>query len=430
MAVVGALALCLGLAGCGAPGLAPGEGRSSLPGESLDEILAAARVRVVPGTGTSGGPRLAAAGDWRAVDLGSDRGEFRIVPPPGAPTRLVAPRRIRVFTEGSRRVVLAPEGPATMAFRFRPPTGMRLPPTPAGTDAPVHFPGLDLWVVRPGQAVILDWQGRASPGWLGTFPVTDTLGRPVPVEGYLTLPEGYLGVPSGARVFRVGSDRVFGPYSEVRTGLWTSAVDPYPLAASFLDGIFLELSSRLGPAPRPLPDVVVDSCGECLRGPDEPPMAPAGTGDERLLWVRLGDPGYLSDLPPPLYTLPVGTWLTEDPRDPAGAALASLYAQVMFPVSPLLGFALLPPPGLARPLAEALRTWSAASPHPDHRTLSERVLPGILFECRSADAQGFDRAVRELVARRSPVRLVDLAGTLSRVAPRCLAPFALRGLEF
>lgn len=419
-----ALASLLVLTGCGGVGAPPGGSPANRPGESVSSIVSDLRRGAA---GASPDFLVGAAGDWRVVAQRAPRRGFRLVPPPGSAHHLLAPRKIYFFSE-RRRVVLQPVGEAEMAFAFRLPRGMRVLRRKDHPNPPLHFPGPEVWVCREGQAVELEWVGRNQAGWIGPLTAHDSSGRDIPVEGSLTLPAGWVGVPSGSAVFRVGSDRAYGPYSEVRPGLWTADADPYPLAASFVDGIFLDIARLLGPIPGRYPDVVVESCGDCPHPEGTPPIMPAGQGDASVLWVRLGSPGILSDLPGPLYTQPLRPWIPASPRDPLGEALTYLYAQILFPVSPLLGLQFLPPPSLRKPLGEALATYPQDPRNQDSRTLAQRVLPTILFECRSADSAGFDRAVRALLGEHRELTLTGLVQQLRRVAPRCLAPLELRGL--
>lgn len=419
-------------AGCGNPGDPPQGVLANLPGARHSDDLVAA-YQGNPATAAAIGRNAyerGAAGNWQAVLLDPPQRGFRISSPDRAAAKIVAPREILFHSEGRRRIVMKPVGAARMAFAMPLPEGIQIARTKR-EGGPIHFSGLDLWVIRAGEHVELDWVGRDQAGWIGELSAHDSLGRRIPVSGTLTLPKGFVAVPSGAKVFKVGTDRAYGPYSEIEPGIWTSDQDPYPLAMTQLDGLFLGAARYLGPSPGgERPPVVLDSCGSCPRPLDQPLPQPRGEADPTLIWVRLGLTGPFDDVPGPLQTLPLRTWIRADRRDPTGDALVHLYARLLFPPPPLLfaGMAFMPQASLSLPTLELVRRWRAGSADPEARTLSEKVLPEIFFEARSADPDGFDRAVRSLVASGRPLLFDELVAALKAGSPRGLPALRLRNL--
>lgn len=417
-------------AGCGGPGGHPTAPVANPRADRAAEDLMAAAAQSGRDVGVSGDRsyRISSSGSWRVLYFDPPLRSFRIQSPEGVDARIVPPTRVAFFSEGKRTVILRPEGAARMAFHFELPEGLRPRRRPAGAgEAPIHFPGADVWVFREGQVLELEWTGRKQAGWLGTTPCYDSTGARVPVTGSLHLPPGWVGVPSGSPIFRIGRDRVYGPFAQVRPGLWTSTEDPYPLAVDLHDGLHREVARVLGPPPRQPAHVVIESCGACPRGPAESPVLPAGESDGVVSWVRLGSPGIDLDKPGPLQTQTLQSWIPVEDGDPTGLALVTMYARALFPMAPMAGLSFLPPPSIARPL-DLIRTWRLHALGWEYRALASEVLPGVFFESRQADPTHFDQVVRELVARRRAPEYFELVHRLRAMAPACLAPLSLRGL--
>jgi hypothetical protein len=372
--------------------------------------------------------RIAASGDWRVLFYDPPLRSFQIQPPRSVGQKIFPPKKIQFFSEGKDKVILRPSGAALMAFSFELPEGMRPVREPSQKKSPIHFQDADVWVFEAGQVLKLEWTRRRLPGWLGVTPCFDSTGARVPISGTLHLPEHWVGVPSGNPIFRVGQDRAYGPFRQIQPGLWTSTQDPHPLALDLLSGIKTAIRKALGPEPRKIPHLIVESCGSCPRKEGEMPIRPRGESDTEVSWIRLGSPGFLTSRPGPLQTEPLQSWIPVEDGDPTALSLVHLYARALFPTSVLQGVSFLPPPTLSGSLLEIIRTWRRRSLKWESRALTDTILPGIFFECREMDRKGFDQAVRVLVNRGQAPLFDDLVEVLRRRAPPCLTPLRLRKL--
>lgn len=436
------LSFLLTLSGCGGPGGAPGAPESPRPpGTTASSPLggpglttgagsgsAASTGETAPGWARTPSRHRATSGAWQVHFYDPPLRIFEVVPPPGTEEAIQPPTRIQFFSEGKSQVVLRPEGGERMAFHFPLPEGMSPVPEEDPSRSPIFFPEADVWVFRSGQILRLRWTRQRVPGWLGVTPCFDAAGRRVAISGSLHLPEGWVGVPSGNPIFRVGKDRVYGPFRRVRPGLWTTLEEPDPLALELLPGIEASIAEALGPAPRQIPELVVEGCGACPREEGQPPVPPRGEADALVTWIRLGSPGILRDRPGPLQTQPLKRWIPVEDGDPTATSLVNLYSRALFPTLLMTGVSLLPPPTLSGDLERQIRSWRRRDTSWESRTLTDTVLPGIFFECREMDRKAFDTAVRALVARKRAPLFGDLLAALRKHAPACLTPLELRGL--
>lgn len=426
------LPLLLGT-GCGVPGVPP-LAPVAPQAASFQEIDAQKLLAEAPEQGVRVGwhgehsYRLSSAGAWKVIFFDPPLRSFQVKPPAARKVQIRPPEEVLFFSEGKDRVVLRPSGAPHMAFHFQVPEGMRPVPPRKVEQTPLHFPDADVWVFRAGQILTLEWDQRRIPGWLGITPCFDASGARIPVTGSLHLPEGWVGVPTGNPIFRVGKDRAYGPFRKIRPGMWTATEDPLPLAAHLLSGVLSSIESVLGPAPRTIPNVILESCGSCARDPDEVPVEPRGESDEEVSWIRLGTPGLLADRPGPLQTEPLKRWIPVEDGDPTAQSLVNLYARILFPTEVFQGISFLPPPSLSASLEELIRTWRNRASSWESRNLVDTVLPGILFECREANRQGFDQAIRVLISRGRAPTFHDLVELLRLRAPESLTPLRLRGL--
>lgn len=429
--LLGVLGTLLALGGCGTPGQPPTAPVANPTTDlaSKDLLLAAEREGQTVGWRDGASYRVAASGDWRVIFFDPPLRTFRLSSPPGVTSRVYPPTHVQFFSEGRRHVVVRPEGAPRMAFSFQVPDGMRPVRAKDPKDTPLHFPDADVWVFDAGQVLTLEWDTHRTPGWLGVAPCYDSTGARVPVSGTLHLPEGWVGVPTGSPIFKVGIDRSYGPYAQIQAGLWTSTNDPYPLAVELLDALRGTVQERLGAAPRTVQHVVIDSCGECRIEEGQTAITPRGETDAVVSWIRLGAPGTLFGKPGPLHTETIQNWVPVEDGDPTGLSLVNMYARALFPTqATLVGFSFLPTPSFSKDLETLIRTWRRRSLDWEAQALTRDLLPGILFECREADSQGFDATVRRLIARRRAPRWDELVQELGRKAPACLAPLRVRKL--
>ncbi len=422
---------CLFLFGCGEPG-APPRAPVANPSRQLVEreldqeanrFRAGARGRIVPK------PRYADKDGWRVYFHDLPLRTFRLVAPKDFDQAVFPPTKVQFISEGLRRVIVRPSGSSHMAFRFTPPEGLVPQRGTRSDNSPIYFPDPDVWIFRDGQVLELEWNSQREAGWIGAAPCFDSSGNRLQVDGFLQLPAGWVGVPSGHKTFRLGIDRAYGPYRQIQPGLWTSTLDPYPLAVELLDALRGSIESKLGPAPRNIEHIIIDSCGACPRGENEPPLAPRGRTDSLVSWIRLGSPGIYLERPGPLQTETLQNWIAATDTDPTGLALANMYAKAIFPIAaPLAGFSFLPVPSFTQTVPEMIRSWRRSSLNWESLALTNDLLPGILFEAREADLEAFDKVIRSMVAKKRAPLWHELVEELRKNAPKTLGPLKARGL--